>query len=421
MLREAAIRWVRTNCTSERFHVDFDRQLDEAMTLGVNCVFAIGEALTRVAKPYLLHWFGGELFIFELTSRQAARLGIGPMSVRHARDPELVHDGAAAATSISLEKLEMERPILSEIDRPIVARCHYRVTGEPPPDFAFRMDLPHAAVDVGSHSLHAWAQPRIPLTRAGSIVLNFDPLEVSPVVRLNLVMAGFIRCYAIKESGRNRTPVSNAVAALLELNDGFQQKRGTTAGAHNTAATDAVGAQQKLSAQLPPAAKPASRKGFAGLAVYISPDGRCQNAPRPEQLDWDSTALYRRFHKSLLKDQQQFGGDIRLPHQSVIQFEWRGVAQTAGVAFWSRKGRIWAASLVFCGVENAQDIAALRQALAGKKVPLPEEAWQAILAKPERPLLATLHYDIRSVGDAVVMTAAPVLAAAFYAMFGAAA
>jgi hypothetical protein len=98
---------------------------------------------------------------------------------------------------------------------------------------------------------------------------------------------------------------------------------------------------------------------FMGMAIYVSPDGRWQNAPPPDQLDWDSTGLRRRFHGSLLKDQKAFGGGIRLPHHKRVEFEWRGVGQTAGVAFWNRQGRLWAASLVLCGLEDERDMAAL--------------------------------------------------------------
>jgi hypothetical protein len=157
---------------------------------------------------------------------------------------------------------------------------------------------------------------------------------------------------------------------------------------------------------------------FMGMAIYVSPDGRWQNAPPPDQLDWDSTGLRRRFHGSLLKDQKAFGGGIRLPHHKRVEFEWRGVGQTAGVAFWNRQGRLWAASLVLCGLEDERDMAALRATLADRKLPVPEDAWQIFRRETRRPLLATIHYDIRSVGDPVVATAAPVLAAAFYAMFG---
>jgi len=156
---------------------------------------------------------------------------------------------------------------------------------------------------------------------------------------------------------------------------------------------------------------------FTGIAIYVDTNGRWQNVPPPDQLDWDTADLARHFHQSLLGDQQSFGGGVRLPYHKPVDFEWIAVAQTCGVALWSRQRTVWAASLMFNGLESPDDLAALQRVLATRSLPLPDSLWPKIL-EGERPLIATLHYDIRSVGDAVVATAAPVLAAAFFAMFG---
>ena len=223
MLRDAAIRWVRTNCTSQRFQTAFVHDLDEAISLSVNCSFIIGGALTRIFKPYLLHWFADELFIFQLTPQQAARLGIAPKEARFRCDHESVPDSPPAVACLSLDRLELEQPILSDWKRPIVAKCDYRVTGNVPADVALRMDFSQGAND-GIRTFCQFAFPHVAPSATGTIRAEFEPGNLLPGTKLNAVMAVFIRCYASsKEPAIRWSPISNPVAAMLELAENFQQ------------------------------------------------------------------------------------------------------------------------------------------------------------------------------------------------------
>lgn len=156
---------------------------------------------------------------------------------------------------------------------------------------------------------------------------------------------------------------------------------------------------------------------FRGIVFYVAADGRWQNVPPPDQLEWDTSDLARRFHQSLLGDQQSFGGGLLLPYHTPVEFEWVGVGQTCGMAVWQRQRTVWAASVMLNGLEGPGDLTGLQRVLATRSLLPPEPLWLTVLQEP-RPLLTTLHYDIRRVGDAVVATAAPVLATAFFSMFG---
>ena len=223
MLRDAAIKWVRTNCTNQRFQTAFVHDLDEAISVGVNCSFIIGGALTRILNPYLLHWFAGELFLFQLTSQQAARLGVAPKEARFRCDHESVPDGPTAVSALSLEKLDFDQPILSDWNRPIIARCRCRVTGHLPADFAFRMDFAQGAND-GNRTFCTFAYPNLAPSADGDISLEFTPGNLVPGTKLNAVMAVFVRCYARNnQPAIHWSPISNPVAATLELAENFQQ------------------------------------------------------------------------------------------------------------------------------------------------------------------------------------------------------
>jgi len=108
MRKDAAINWVRANCPNPKLATDAGAAIDKAAAAGGNCWFAIGGRLTRSGAPCLLHWFGGEVFIFQLTPVQAMTMGLKPnvMVAHHDVQP----DGLTFATSpaISLERFEVK-------------------------------------------------------------------------------------------------------------------------------------------------------------------------------------------------------------------------------------------------------------------------------------------------------------------------
>lgn len=75
-VRDLAQAWVSANCPNPDVQKDIGRNLDSALARGVGCSFIIGRRLTRTAAPYLIHCYCGELFAFQLTPPQAARLRI---------------------------------------------------------------------------------------------------------------------------------------------------------------------------------------------------------------------------------------------------------------------------------------------------------------------------------------------------------
>jgi hypothetical protein len=67
--RRLAVQWARTNApvVEPNLLTSFDR----AAQRQVNCTFAVSRELTKTKTPHLLSCYGGEVFVFELTQRQA--------------------------------------------------------------------------------------------------------------------------------------------------------------------------------------------------------------------------------------------------------------------------------------------------------------------------------------------------------------
>jgi hypothetical protein len=387
MQRDAAIKWFNDNCPGHDARRDLLRQLDESIRLGTNCSFVIGPALTRTHRAFLLHWLAGEFFAFELSGRQAKRLGVEPSAFQHirARWPDRV--GVASPGTILLEAFELVQPVIEAVDRPIAVRARYRVPGAVPERVAMRMDF-----TLAGKTVVAYAHPQIPVPPDGAVLAQF---QLPPSSQLAPVVGVFVRYCTVPEAGvSNGTPLSNTVAAILEIGSGDDAPH-----LHNGQ----------------PAAAARGSAGFTGAFAYIDPDGNCQKVPCPHPLRWDPSELRLAFQQAVAQGGPGFRKTVQFPPHSPVDVEWLAMAKTACIAFWRREDGLAAASVMLGAKESEAELAALDQAIRGRGLPLPAHAWQIAKSEPKRPLFVTFHFDIRSVGDPIVGAAAPVLAAAFFA------
>jgi hypothetical protein len=218
MLKDAAIHWVRANCTDPKLRADFSRKLKDVLQRRLNCWFAVGSALTRTGAPYMIHCFAGELFIFQLSSEQAVGLKLAPNALAESSD--LCPAGFSRRSehlAVSLSKFELDAPVLTATD-PICGVVEYEVEGEPPTAYCLRMDglLGLCGDDV------AWTMPRQTLSRSGQIRFSFSSLgeSVWPMVLLQRApVAVFLRLYADPVPGdvNQRRAISNTCGALLDV------------------------------------------------------------------------------------------------------------------------------------------------------------------------------------------------------------
>jgi hypothetical protein len=390
MQRDAAVNWFSANCPAPEVRTRLVRVLDETIRAGTNCSFVIGQAVTARRKPFLLHWLAGEFFVFQLSPRQAKRLGVDPVAIQQTRARWPDRAGVASPGTISLERFELVQPAIEAVDRPIAVRARYRVPGTVPERVALRMDF-----TLAGKTVTAYAHPQDPLLPEGDMEAQF---QLPSSTQLAPVVGVFVRYCTVPEPGvSNGTPLSNTVAALLEIGSGDAGPR-----SHNGEAPAA------------PAQAPQSA-GFTGAFAYVGPNGNWQKVPRPHPLSWDPSELRTAFQKALADRAPGFHKSVRLPPHAPVDVEWVGMSKTTGIAFWRRESGISAVSVMLGGKESAQELAALHQTICGRGLPLPAGAWHIVQGEPKRPVFVAFHFDIRGVGDPVLGAVAPVLAAAFFA------
>jgi hypothetical protein len=155
---------------------------------------------------------------------------------------------------------------------------------------------------------------------------------------------------------------------------------------------------------------------FSGISFYAAPDESAVQVPPPEQLEYDTTELATSIHRDLLNRGKGFQGAVQLPHHQPLEFNWNPVTETSGFVLWRTANQVRAASCLLSGIETEADLTTFRITLARLGLQTPRPVFSTMLKEP-KPLITTVHYDIRSVGDPVLATVAPVFAAAFFAMF----
>ena len=161
----------------------------------------------------------------------------------------------------------------------------------------------------------------------------------------------------------------------------------------------------------------ASMKFFAGLSYYAPAAGPAVLVPNPAQLDYDPKELLQRFHQDLLAKPKGFGGEIRLPYHVPIEFLWSSITDTSGAVLWRTSGELRATSILLNGTETPADLQRFSMEVAQRQILVPGPIFSDMM-KGERPLLTTIHYDLRSIGDCVLATVGPLFATAFFRCFG---
>lgn len=126
ILRELATAWVDANCPSTDVKRDFLRQLDDAIGRSFGCSFVIGRNLTKSGEPYLVHCFCGELFVFQLTSRQAAGLNLGDSQLISTRGLNAHNHDPRPGSLLTLGQVAIDGADALERSQPLRGTLKYR-------------------------------------------------------------------------------------------------------------------------------------------------------------------------------------------------------------------------------------------------------------------------------------------------------
>jgi hypothetical protein len=215
MLRDTAIAWIHANLPHPVFQRDFEKHFDEATAVGLNFYLMIGRGLTTDGKLRLLHFFGGELFIFELTQQQAMGFHLKPGEVMWGTGRSKDCSESIEEPPVTLRDLEIEGSDSLHRESPIIAHVSYDLGSNRDP-CVFRLDY-----DVpGAGSVIAWHYIDGLLELKGRIRCAFSPMElVLSGKNISGPVALFMRLFTLPDSKNtdDRKPISNTAGALVTV------------------------------------------------------------------------------------------------------------------------------------------------------------------------------------------------------------
>ena len=157
-----------------------------------------------------------------------------------------------------------------------------------------------------------------------------------------------------------------------------------------------------------------------GVNFYLGKSFAAKHAKPAENLCLeDDGFLCQHFRNSLLESQEsrRFHVGVEIPELPPLHVRFWWVGQTAGVAFWIKNEKVGAASILLNGLEEPSEFTEMLALFVSNSLPLPDEV-RASISREQRPVVATLFYDLYSMTDPLIATAAPALGAAFFALFG---
>jgi hypothetical protein len=140
MLRDAALAWVRSHVSRQWIYDDFARRFDDASSSGVTFGMLLGKDMSSNRKPYLVHWFAQQLYVFQLTIAQAAQAEVTPDAVRWQTSTKPGVLGLATGGPVELLRIDVEHAERLPWNRPIAVEVAYEAPLLPDIRAAVRMD-----------------------------------------------------------------------------------------------------------------------------------------------------------------------------------------------------------------------------------------------------------------------------------------
>lgn len=218
--RRLAVQWVRANApiVEPNLLTSFDR----AAQRQVNCTFAVSRELTKTKTPHLLSCYGGEVFVFQLTQRQAKTFHAVKNTMECVEGGPSLELPPSARPRIDVSELRFDDADGLTVEEPIRGSLYYSKCG----DFEYPGTI-CLAMEFGLTGLcrktHYYYPPQGLLPEGD---LNFTFTAVAPAQDDRnaarsftgpiVAHVRFLGTMNAKAPG-NYVPLSNTCAALIEV------------------------------------------------------------------------------------------------------------------------------------------------------------------------------------------------------------
>ncbi|HVA49195.1 MAG TPA: hypothetical protein VNH11_22720 [Pirellulales bacterium] len=218
-LRTLAAEWARANAPI--VEADLLSSFDHAVQRGVNCTFAIGRELTKARKPRLLSCYSGELFVFELSQRQAQSFNALDHTMECVECGPSLEIPPGARPPIDIGELHIDHADRLSPDQPIQGRVEYELREEFDFSGTVCLSMAFALGDRCLTTRYHYPFPPLRLSPKGNMDFTFNSVATSqgaakdwsgPIVA-HVRLLGTMH----PQSPDGRVPMSNTCALLLDV------------------------------------------------------------------------------------------------------------------------------------------------------------------------------------------------------------
>lgn len=213
-----AVEWARTSAPI--IETNLLDALGRASSRGVNCTIAVSRELTKTKSPYLLSFHGGEIFVFELTQRQAKAFHALNQSMECVEGSPCLEFPPTMPPIIDLSRLSVDDADGLSGEQPICGTVHYQLPAKVVFSGTVCLSMEMALGKNCRKTFYHYPQG---LRSEGNLRFTFSPAApkqdnhpdggfVGPVV----AHVRFLGTMNPKAPG-GYIPLSNTAAALVEL------------------------------------------------------------------------------------------------------------------------------------------------------------------------------------------------------------
>ncbi|HVC98471.1 MAG TPA: hypothetical protein VND64_32690 [Pirellulales bacterium] len=216
-LLQIAKKWVRANCPLAQR--SFIETIDRTQKRRGSCSITIGKALTKRGKPYLVQILAGEMFVFELTPRQAKNLNVVVDGMRCAESLPPSDWWPVQAPVVELTNLVIDNHRRLVIGEPMTGRCSHAMHEQIPGPLALHLHIAipgHCTYD----SSYLWHRG---FGTEGTLEFTFPRVKLSPDDQLTswtgttTAFARFSTAVDPQHEEQPTVPLSNVCCVLLDM------------------------------------------------------------------------------------------------------------------------------------------------------------------------------------------------------------
>lgn len=209
-LQQRALSWLQAKCSHQPAVDDLSQRIARTREEGRNWSIRLGALLAKDRKPYLLHSFGTDFFVFQLSFEQSILAGIKDGVALFDPGASTIDSVAADDSSVWLSNLTIDRADRFDGRQQIIGTVEYETDLAELPPCVLRLAYEvHEPELRRSRLIYCFWYPTDRLRDRGTLRFAFPPFDAISGLRPVFV--------TLCVKGQDPAPISETRAVLVNL------------------------------------------------------------------------------------------------------------------------------------------------------------------------------------------------------------